>query len=671
MVNSKKLFKKVLALSLSISIIASLFVFTEINVVAAGKTYYVSTTGKDTNTGTTLDTAFLTINKAMEAAQAGDTVAVRGGVYKQKVTFEKSGSLGAPITLKNYNGEVPILDGTGSSVTSDETAMINLYDISYAVIDGFEIRNLSTTSSYTPMGIIVDGSGKGLEIRNCKVHDIKTNNTSNSPSKTNAHGIAVYGANGSAPIDGIVLEGNEIYNCVLGWSEALAVNGNVMNFKIINNKVHDNNNIGIVMIGYENTASANDYARNGVCSGNKVYNTTSKYNPAYGYKKNADGTYKLGECSSDGIYVDGGSDILINQNIVYNCDIGVEVATEGGPYAKNVTVSNNLIYDCIGQAGLSMGNAEDAKSQAYNVVQNLKVINNTFYGNAKDLQVQRVSDSTNVVKNNIFASSTKISGTVGNNIINNNITSDPKFVNVENKDFHLQAGSSAIDKGVVMNYGSYDLDGAARVFGTAVDCGCYEYQTVSVTSTPTSKPTSTPTSKPTSTPKFTPTSTPIPSAPVNITIDGNSSEWGSIDTYAASSSGNATRMKVYNDSRYLYVCITGSNLNDTPNFTLLINSDNNVKTGYRSTVWGAVGFDWNVECNELYRYSGTGYNWRWSLKQVISFKSSSNCIEVKIPLSVLSINSGSTITLGYVGMDDDWNEMGYLPEGSLPNYKLK
>jgi hypothetical protein len=60
-----------------------------------------------------------------------------------------------------------------------------------------------------------------------------------------------------------------------------------------------------------------DQARDGVVSGNLVYNITSRGNPAYGNEE-----------SSDGIYVDGGTRILIEQNVMHDDDFGIELASE-------------------------------------------------------------------------------------------------------------------------------------------------------------------------------------------------------------------------------------------------------------------------------------------------------------------------------------------------------
>ena len=66
-----------------------------------------------------------------------------------------------------------------------------------------------------------------------------------------------------------------------GSSESLVVNGNVTKFRITRNVVHDNNNIGIDVIGFERTAHdpAVDQARDGLVSENVVYNITSRRQP--------------------------------------------------------------------------------------------------------------------------------------------------------------------------------------------------------------------------------------------------------------------------------------------------------------------------------------------------------------------------------------------------------
>ena len=52
--------------------------------------FYVSTTGNDSNSGT-IDSPWRTIQHAANSVQAGDTVYVRGGVYSESVNISVSG----------------------------------------------------------------------------------------------------------------------------------------------------------------------------------------------------------------------------------------------------------------------------------------------------------------------------------------------------------------------------------------------------------------------------------------------------------------------------------------------------------------------------------------------------------------------------------------------------
>jgi len=75
--------------------------------------YYVSTTGNDTNSGLTLNLPLQTIQKAVDRAVAGDTVYVRGGVYRQSVSMTKyAGAAGKMITVQGYGNEVPVIKGS-------------------------------------------------------------------------------------------------------------------------------------------------------------------------------------------------------------------------------------------------------------------------------------------------------------------------------------------------------------------------------------------------------------------------------------------------------------------------------------------------------------------------------------------------------------------------------
>ncbi|MFD1906737.1 hypothetical protein ACFSQ7_26155 [Paenibacillus rhizoplanae] len=104
-----------------------------------------------------------------------------------------------------------------------------------------------------PQVSIFTVQGMDLSVLNNRIHSIANTATPEGDGLTgrDAHGIAVYGTEAKEALQGLIIDGNEVYDLVLGSSEALVVNGNVDTFEITNNIVHDSDNIGIDLIGYE------------------------------------------------------------------------------------------------------------------------------------------------------------------------------------------------------------------------------------------------------------------------------------------------------------------------------------------------------------------------------------------------------------------------------------
>lgn len=308
--------------------------------------YYVAPTGDDSNSGT-LEAPWRTIQKAADTLVAGETVFVRDGVYKEFVTIQKSGSKeGGYISYKAYSGEKPVLDGKDMNIDDENRALMYLSNASYIIVDGFEMRNvLADDPDVYPAGIRIREGGHHIQLLNNDVHDIV-----NKTKEGNAHGIHIYG-NSEEEMSDIVIKGNKVHHLTLGNSEALTVSGNVNGFLIENNSVHDNNNIGIDLAGFYNACKSPciDRARNGKVRGNSVFNNSSVSNPAY------EGHYAAG-----GIYADGATKIIIENNFVYNNDFGIELASENQrKQTSQIEVRNNVIYQNNG-AGIIMGGASSS-----------------------------------------------------------------------------------------------------------------------------------------------------------------------------------------------------------------------------------------------------------------------------------------------------------------------
>jgi hypothetical protein len=502
------------------SILFSLFVCTSFvcNSSALGQansSFYVSTIGADSNPGTQA-APWRTVQHAADTVHAGATVNVRGGVYEELVSIKSSGNAtDGFITFRSNPGETAILDA-GHFAPNGRSGILSIHSQSYVRIEGFEIRNYHTAEHrLTPMGIDIMGAGSHIELLKNNVHNIEqTFPGRDSPgSGGNGFGIAVYGTDAKTPISELVIDGNEVHHLQTGSSESLVVNGNVTNFRITHNVVHDNNNIGIDVIGFERTAPdpAVDQARDGVVSGNLVYNITSRGNPAY-----------RDDVNSDGIYVDGGTRILIEQNVMHDVDFGIELASEHKDRSTSyVTARNNLIYHGH-TAGFSIGGYAPNRGHT----EHCTVVNNTLYDNdtagtgSGEFQMQwNMSDD--VFENNIVYAGSRCllvlnRSQVDKNkppvIIDHNIYFcasganastwkqlsdtvtgfdkyvestgndrhsrflDPRFVNPATNDFHLRSDSPAVAAGTTdgIQVGERDLEGSPRVASGKIDIGCYE-----------------------------------------------------------------------------------------------------------------------------------------------------------------------------------------------------
>jgi hypothetical protein len=504
-------------ISMKLSPIVLLFACVSAAFGQPNSSFYVATTGNDSNPGTQ-SAPWRTIQHAADTARAGSTVNVRDGIYEELVSINASGNASDGfITLRSYPGETAVLDAAHFT-PSGRQAVLTIHNQSYVRIEGFEIRNFRTAvHRLSPLGISVMGSGSHIELLKNNVHHIEqTFDGRDAPGHgDNGFGIAVYGTDAKTPITDLIIDGNEVHHLKTGSSESLVVNGNVTNFRITHNVVHDNNNIGIDVIGFERTAPdpAVDQARDGVVSGNLVYNIHSRGNPAYQNEEN-----------SDGIYVDGGTRILIEQNVIHDDDFGIELASEHKDRATSyITARNNLIYHCH-TAGVSIGGYAPERGHT----DHSTVVNNTLYDNdtsgtgSGEFQMQW-NMAGNIFANNIVyagprclislntsqGDKNQVSVTIDHNLYycasgakastwagaSATVTGfdkyvestgndhhshflDPHFVDIAAHNFHLQSDSPALGAGTPdeVPLGELDLDGAPRLRSGKVDIGCYQEQ---------------------------------------------------------------------------------------------------------------------------------------------------------------------------------------------------
>lgn len=335
-----------------------------------GTVYFVAPAGNDSNTGS-FSAPWRSIQHGVNQVQAGDTIAVRGGVYNETVTITKSGSAeNGFITLTSYANEKPILDGSGLiTEPNGMRGLISINDASYIRIKGFEIRNYKSDTEFIAIGVLVQGSGQYIEIRSNNIHEIEANNLP-AIGDANALGIAVYGQQQS-PIRHVIVDRNELYNLKTGTSESLTIGGNVDGWQVTKNQVHNNNFIGIDATGYyhnnHNNLAEYNRARNGWIAGNTVYNLSTAGNQALTFI-----------AAAIGIYVDGGQNITIEQNNSDANDGGIWLLSERpGKLTDYIAVRNNLVSFNRG-AGILVGGYDATQSGG---AAHISITNNTLYQN--------------------------------------------------------------------------------------------------------------------------------------------------------------------------------------------------------------------------------------------------------------------------------------------------
>lgn len=459
------------------------------------KNIYVATNGNNTQPGS-FTTPYKTIQYAINSALAYDTINIKAGSYNEKLDIGKSN-----IYIRSFASDNVVISGSG--ITS-QVALVKITNRENVTLKRLEIANNIQKDA---QGILVEGASKNITIDSCSIHDIhfSSNAGASVNSNTNAQGIIVYGTSGTVATSNILITNNKLYNCRLGYSEGIAVNGNVDGFTISNNHIYNLTNIGIDAIGFEGNAPANDQAKNGIIRHNLVHDCLSAY------------------ATSAGIYVDGGKDILIEQNTIYKCGYGIEIGCENkGKTTANITVRSNIIYNNE-QAGIALG-GWNYPSESGKVVTS-SIINNTCFKNdyKKSFMGELyLSYSENcIIQNNIlYPSDAKIlcyaelgqpgmnfnynlfysdnnPATISaewNNVYynslntlftatktnQNSIVANPLFINtnISNPDFHIQSGSPAINKGNPLSNDSSltitDIDWQLR-YNDTVDCGADEF----------------------------------------------------------------------------------------------------------------------------------------------------------------------------------------------------
>ncbi len=438
---------------LFVLMLVSVFVFSSLFAAqparAAGKVYYVSVTGKDSNSGS-LTRPFRTIQKAADVAVAGDTVYVRRGTYTERVTIKNSGAAGNYITFSAYPGETAIVDVKDIAMPSTYLGGFTIEDKNYIQVIGFRINNST--------------NGYGIVCRDTAYCVIKNNHTYN----TLHSGIAVRTAS-NVTIDGnaVELANNDGAQEMISVADSQFVN--VTHNHVYNGGPGTNGGEGI---------DIKDGSHDVLVHGNIIHDTPRI-----------------------GIYVDAWLNhtynITIDGNIVHHVvRSAIAVASERGGELNNVTISNNLVYQNE-RSGIVVG---DWDAGYPHPIHHIYIVNNTVYGNGTGdwgggIDILNPKSTDIFIRNNILSANSNFTirvtdmplseATITNNLLDgfrnlnteqrgtNFVEANPNFYNAALLDFHLRPASPAINAGTTSNAPDHDFANQAR--GAGVDIGAYEY----------------------------------------------------------------------------------------------------------------------------------------------------------------------------------------------------
>jgi len=443
---------------------------------------------------------YTTIQAALDAARAGDTVTVRAGTYPERLAFAHGGdATNGRLVLRAVPGAAVYVSGRNQS-SSTAPHLVSIYEKSYIEILGLRICSNHATSTHGGSGIYIEGACAAISLCSNELYWLRG---------THGMGITVYGTQ-AQPCTNIQIIGNIIRDCEPATSEALTLNGNVCGFQVIGNIISNVNNIGICMIGGEPDVHPTLGARHGICSGNRVIQARSSYGGGY----------------AAGIYADGGQNLVIAGNYVSGSDLGMEIGAENpGWRASNIVAHSNLLL-LNDKIGLGFGGyaAERGRVNNCHLLNNTLFCNNTlglgssaFHG---EIVVQ--FGEGNECKNNLVIVSPVTdrralldaaeSGNVSNSFDNNlyfcsagpprfdwhgvvytafanytnapgggdqqSLNEYPAVVSLALPDLHLTAASVAIDRGdpaVDFPPDARDFDGNPRNNGGQLDIGALAY----------------------------------------------------------------------------------------------------------------------------------------------------------------------------------------------------
>jgi len=394
-----------------------------------GQIYYVDPSGSDITGDGSAAHPWASIRYAATQVSAGDTVLINPGIYEGGVIVETGGTASEPITFR-ANGSGAVIEG---SAGERDAFFITYAD--YVVVEGLTIQHA------TRAGMRIDNSHH-VSVRAC-----------------------VFADNGTWGLftdfsDYTLVEDSESYGAV--EEHGIYISNSSDYPTIRRNRLHHNHACGLHMNG-DLSMGGDGVISYGLVEDNAIY---------------ANG---LG--GGSGINMDGVTDTIVRNNLLYdNHASGISLyKIDGGSGSHDNQVLNNTIRMAAdGRWAVNIPDQANTDNHLYN---NILYNEHSYRGSISigPAALAGLLSDNNVVMDRFTTDD-------GDSILSldewqalgydaHSLIAAPGelFVNPDAGDYHLRAGSPAIDAGIFLGAVLHDLEGHPRPAGSTHDIGAYEF----------------------------------------------------------------------------------------------------------------------------------------------------------------------------------------------------
>ncbi len=491
--------------------------------LGAGRLFYVSTAGSDTNSGTSKDRPFRTIDRAQSVVRPGDYILIkRGDIFKNTfIDVKKSGSLGKYITFATYgSGSKPVIE-------HDYKNTCSIADRNYVQIDNLHFK----TNGSGETGVYIVGNTNYPIVSNCRIEGKgKPHYGVNYGIKDGAAKKVVYPQvlnnyitgfrwnirssgypyDGTHEVVGGLIENNRCAdNRAISDGDGIsAQRGKYHGLIIRKNEIYGYYDDGIDLFSAEDVIAeynvihdpqqpctscqgikAGGFTRSEIVNQHGSTNITIRYNTVYNLYNRASSSG-----SSHGIQTNSGATGKIYGNVVH--DVQGHGIIVSGPISQWEVHHNTVIN--AGEDGLQLY-TEGPKGG------NVIIRNNILEGKSSDLRcIIRGGGKKALGQRNILLGKGSSGHYEGRNDLRGK--KDAMFVDAKNDDYRLKTGAIAVNAGVTVK--EYTLTRRGLAINGGYDIGAFELAGVAPAPAPSPAPAPAPEPSPAPAPSPSPSPTP-------------------------------------------------------------------------------------------------------------------------------------------------------------------